>query len=307
MKNLSVDYSMSLEFSDSVTDHSFLLRCIPTARGCQTVFSRSLEVSPGVPLSTYRDVFGNMVYRGQCYAPHDSFSFRAAAAVQVHAERGTREPCPAFYRYGTPLTRCSDEMREFLDSSFAGTPLAEKIGRGKFDRGEIREFAERLTEAVHSRIEYKSGSTDVRTTAEAAFTLRKGVCQDYAHLFVSLCRSAGVASRYVCGMSRGEGATHAWAEFFVPDSPAVPRDGQAAQGTWFGTDPTRNKFTDDEYVILAVGRDFSDCQVDRGVFCGSVRQTQRVLVRTSETDPPAPVGEYSGHSVIFGADMAGQQ
>ncbi|MBQ3671009.1 MAG: transglutaminase family protein, partial [Treponema sp.] len=136
---------------------------------------------------------------------------------------------------------------------------------------------------------------------------RKGVCQDYAHLFIALCREAGIVARYVCGMSKGEGATHAWAEFFVPDGEFRAANGQNASGTWYGIDPTRNKFTDDDYVILAVGRDFSDCQVDRGVFCGSVEQRQTVFVKTAELAPPIDTGLFSGHSVSGGADLAGQQ
>lgn len=303
MRTLAVDYSMELRFTGAVTDHSFLLRCAPPERGSQTVVSRSLDVRPNVPLFVHRDAFGNIAHRGQCHAPHESFSFRMNAVVQVRQDGGTREPCPPFYRHGTPLTACSREMREFLRSAYEGTDFAD--GR-RPRRAEIGEFAKILCSAVHGRISYTSGATTVRTTAAESFSLGKGVCQDYAHVLVSLCREAGIAARYVCGMSVGEGATHAWAEYFVPDDDET-RGGRAAQGRWHGIDPTRDKRVDDSYVMLAVGRDFSDCQVDRGVFCGSVGQSQSVLVRTAELPPPEPVGEYTGHSVQGGADLAGQQ
>ena len=306
MKTLAIDYKMELGFTGAVTDHCFVLRCIPTARGCQTVTSRSLEVTPAVPLFTYRDTFGNFVYRGQCYAPHTAFAFHVNATVLVHSAEGSRESCPPFYKYNTPLTACTDEMRAFLAAVADGTPFSRAVSGRSFERAEVRDFVRLLCAAVHARIAYTSGSTTVRTTAAEAFAAQKGVCQDYAHLFVSLAREAGIAARYVCGMSTGEGATHAWAEFFVPDSDRMPQDGQAAQGTWFGVDPTRDKFTDDSYVILAVGRDFTDCQVDRGVFCGSVGQTQTVLVKTTEQDAPDNTGEFSGHRVSSTADMAGQ-
>ena len=307
MKSLAVDYSMSLSFSSGVTDHYFLLRCVPISRGCQTVLSRSLDIQPAVSLLTGRDVFGNVVYRGHCFSSHDSFSFRANATVHVHSEGGTREACQPFYKYPTHLASCSEEMEEFLFDSLSGTdflPLAEK--RSVPSKCVI-EFARTLLPLVNARILYTSGSTTVRTTAAEAFAARKGVCQDYAHVFIALCRRAGIAARYVCGMSKGEGATHAWTEVFVPDAPLLRSDGQPQSGTWRGIDPTRNKFTDDDYVILAVGRDFSDCQVDRGVFCGSVEQRQSVFVKTDELEPPIDAGLFTGHSVSGGADLAGQQ
>ncbi len=307
MKTLAVDYKMNLCFTEAVTDHYFVLRCIPTARGCQTVTSRSLEVTPQVPLFTYRDTFGNFVYRGQCYAPHTEFAFRVNAQVLVHNAEGSREPCQPFYKYNTPLTFCNDSMKNFLLASVKGTAFEGGVENRKFDRTEMRDFASFLCSLVNKRIVYTSGSTTVKTTAAEAFSMQKGVCQDYAHLFVSLAREAGLAARYVCGMSIGEGATHAWAEFFVPDEDYMTYDGQTIQGTWFGLDPTRNKFVDDTYVILSVGRDFTDCQVDRGVFCGSVGQKQTVLVKTSEIDMPQNFGEFSGHSVSSMADLAGQQ
>ena len=307
MKTLAVDYKMELAFTGSVTDHSFILRCIPTARGCQTVMSRSLRIVPDVPLFTYRDTFGNFVYRGHCYAPHESFAFYVEAKVIVHSDAGTREPCPPFYKYPTPLTACNDEMRSFLHEAVRETSFADEVLARKFEKKHIRDFAEFLCALVYSRIEYTSGSTTVKTTAAEAFSAGKGVCQDYAHLFVSLAREAGIAARYVCGMSLGEGATHAWAEFFVPDDDNAGGDGCSLQGTWYGCDPTRNKVVNDDYVILAAGRDFTDCQVDRGVFCGSVSQTQTVFVKTQELPMNSSIGDFTGHHLVGAVDMAGQQ
>ena len=307
IKTLSVDYTMELAFSDMVTDHYFILRCIPTARGCQTVTSRALEVIPSVPLYTYRDTFGNFVYRGQCCAPHDRFAFHVNALVQVHSAEGTREPCPPFYKYPTPLTRCTDDMDAFLRIAVCDTEFAPFVQKRHFERAQIKAFARLLCSVVHQRIVYTSGATTVKTTAQEAFATQKGVCQDYAHLFIALCRQAGVAARYVCGMSKGEGATHAWAEYFIPDDDESGGDGCAVQGTWFGIDPTRDKAVDDDYVILAVGRDFTDSQIDRGVFCGAVTQTQSVLVKTTDFFITDNMGEFSGHSVADGVDVAGQQ
>lgn len=307
MKLLDVDYKMNLDLSDTVTDHYFALRCVPLSRDCQTVVSRSLIIEPSVPLYISRDVFGNTVYHGHCFAGHNVFSFHTNAIVQVHSEEGTREVCPPFYKYPTALTACTNAMKTFLYDTFYKTELNYAVQQKHISSESIPAVAQTLLAAVHKRIVYTSGATTVRTTAQEAFEGQKGVCQDYAHLFIALCRRAGICARYVCGMSKGEGATHAWAEFFVPDNAYIPADGSSATGKWYGIDPTRNKYVDDDYVILAVGRDFCDCQVDRGVFCGAVSQKQTVFVRTTELAPPQNTGTFSGHSVSGGADLAGQQ
>ncbi|MCD8082421.1 MAG: transglutaminase family protein, partial [Clostridiales bacterium] len=119
------------------------------------------------------------------------------------------------------------------------------------------------------RFSYVPGVTTTRTTASEAFAGGQGVCQDYAHVFLSLCRSAGIPARYVAGMIPGEGATHAWAEVWTQDG-------------WVGMDPTNNRFTDDSYIRLTHGRDFADGAVDKGCFVRFAFQTQQVYVNVEE-------------------------
>ena len=74
----------------------------------------------------------------------------------------------------------------------------------------------------------------------------------------------------------------------MPDEQFIKKDGIPLSGKWSGADPTRNKFTDDTYAILAAGRDFSDCRVDTGIFRGTADQTMTVFVKTTEL--PLPEG-----------------
>ena len=116
---------------------------------------------------------------------------------------------------------------------------------------------------------YVPGKTDIHTTAAQAWAGRQGVCQDYAHIFVTLCRLAGYPARYVAGMMVGEGATHAWAEVYI-------------DGVWMGFDPTHNRLTDDTYIKLSHGRDFGDCTIDRGCFKGFASQRQNIYVKVED-------------------------
>ena len=116
---------------------------------------------------------------------------------------------------------------------------------------------------LHRDIAYEQGVTTVATTAEEAMRLRKGVCQDYAHILLSLCRMEKIPCRYVVGMMLGEGLSHAWVE--VCDA-----------GTWVALDPTNDLIVDDGYIKISCGRDYKDCMLNQGVFTGSSgRATQK--------------------------------
>ena len=124
-------------------------------------------------------------------------------------------------------------------------------------------------ELLFNHFTYKTGSTTNQTTAEMALAQGCGVCQDYAHILIALCRQQGIPARYIAGFMIGEGATHAWVEVYV-------------NGKWLGIDPTHNRIVDDLYIKLAEGRDFADCIIDRGLFNGVAQQSQYVEVKVVE-------------------------
>ena len=116
---------------------------------------------------------------------------------------------------------------------------------------------------------YEPGVTGVFTTAEEAFALAQGVCQDYAHILLALCRASRVPCRYVVGMMIGEGASHAWVEVFE-------------DGFWLSLDPTHKRRTDDTYIAISRGRDAQDCSINQGVFTGGGKQSQEISVSVEE-------------------------
>lgn len=284
MKILEIDYTTKLAFTSPVSDHYFLLRCVPVSKNGQTVVSRNLEITPPVQLVTSKDIFGNISYQGWIDYPHEEFSFHSTATVIVDRKNGCRELCHPFYKYNTELTSASSEMKDFLYSIFDRTLLADCVRNKKIKNCDINIFAEELGNAVYKKIEYTPGVTNVRTTASQAFEMKKGVCQDYAHIFCALCREAGIPARYVAGTSMGEGSTHAWVEYFIPDEDFVSFNGKSMEGKWCGIDCTRNKMADDTYVIFASGRDYLDCKVDGGIFRGMASQNMSVFVTTREQE-----------------------
>jgi transglutaminase-like putative cysteine protease len=125
--------------------------------------------------------------------------------------------------------------------------------------GDPVEVAERICIAVHAALTYQHGVTSVKTTAAAALAAGRGVCQDAAHIMVTLCRLAQLPARYVSGHLLGEGGMHSWVEVIVPyhgAAMAVPFD------------PCHGRRTDSRYVTVAVGRDYADVAPTSGSYLG---------------------------------------
>ena len=123
--------------------------------------------------------------------------------------------------------------------------------------------------ALYERFQYVPGSTSIRTTAEQALDLGMGVCQDYSHILLSLCRLERIPCRYVVGMLMGEGLSHAWVEI-------------CQDGRWIALDPTNNLVVDDQHIKISAGRDYRDCIINQGLFVGQTTQHQEILVRVQE-------------------------
>ena len=257
-RELSFYFDTVLNFSGSVREHNFLLRCIPDDSPEQKILSYTLTVYPDGAASLGRDSFGNVVRAGRVVEAHDSFRYTLQGmAYRDDSQRLPEEAAP-FYRYASPLTQATPELEEFHASAGTGVEGLNVLEKAKI-----------LCAKVHDHFTYTPGETNVMTTAGEAFAAGKGVCQDYAHVLIALCRMAGMPARYVSGLFVGEGASHAWTEIWM-------------DGLWYGIDPTHNRLTDETYLKLCVGRDYGDCPLERGVFSGWAKQSQKVFTKVSD-------------------------
>lgn len=268
MRILTYVFETSLSFSCPVTDHSFVLRCLPKSTNTQTVMDAQIFTSPRVPLTEQEDGFGNRIIVGYLPQKHSSFNFYTTGQVMVACDLAGETPCHPMFVQPTRLTAATAEMAAFAREVTAA--VADGVG------ADVLAQARALCEAVHGRFSYVPGATSTSTTAAEAFGCETGVCQDYAHVMVSLCRSLGIPARYVTGLMVGHGATHAWVEV---------HDGRR----WCGFDPTNNNRIDDRYMLFATGRDFEDCPIECGIFRGAAVQTQEVSASlgdaTSQNQP----------------------
>jgi transglutaminase-like putative cysteine protease len=139
--------------------------------------------------------------------------------------------------------------------------------------------AKYFNEYIYKTFEYRKGITTVETTLDEIWGLKSGVCQDFAHMLLVMLRQLNIPARYVSGYicpkkngMRGEGATHAWVEAFIPFY------------GWLGLDPTNNCLVNETHVRLAVGKNFSDCSPVKGTYRGNAEHTLDVTVSVAYED-----------------------
>ena len=263
MKELSFSYMLKIRFSSPVTNHKFTVRCVPQDNERQKIRQIEITVIPEDSLSSSIDSFGNYCIFGYCSRPHELFevSVKGLASTGLSSfEYAGKEYQAGRFRYQTPCTRPGPAITSFYHRfSFArGTSNLEK--------------SMRFMEALFSEFVYEQGVTAFSTTAEEAMEIGRGVCQDYAHILISLCRMENIPARYVAGMLMGEGASHAWVEIYDNEH-------------WIALDPTNMLVVDDGHIKIASGRDCNDCVLNQGIMVGQARQIQEVEVLVKEVEP----------------------
>lgn len=225
----------------------------PAAHGDQRRVEHRVKVDGAiVRTATTRDGFGNHVVHVR--ALHVDQAIEFDTWVEVERCQDAAPPVLAIpalrdrrYTHPSWLTRPSPAVMDVASHlrSRSHGPL---------------ELAENITSWVNGAFTYSHDATDVRTTAAEALASGAGVCQDYAHVMLSISRACGLAARYVSGHLVGEGGTHAWVEVLVEDQ------SRAGRAMAVAFDPTHDRRVQSGYVTVAVGRDYSDVAPTSGTF-----------------------------------------
>ncbi|MBV9579321.1 MAG: transglutaminase family protein [Chloroflexi bacterium] len=227
-----------------------LIMVPPDRHGTQVLTGFDLEVRGAtgrLDVDWRTDAFGNRVCQVAAERVDHAVDFEVWFCVQQAAEDTSSEII-------------GHERRQAYLRFTALTRADERIRRAARDIAEAADTPPRRLDLAHEwvarAIRYQPGVTGTQTPAALALHLGLGVCQDYAHLLLSLLRTLKIAARYVSGHLPGEGAPHAWVEALLPD------------GRVMGCDPTHQRDVDGRYIVVATGRDFADVTSTSGVFTG---------------------------------------
>ncbi len=279
---IAVRHVTRLEFDDEVSETVMDTHLGPRNDADQRVARFSVRLEPAGHVRRYEDGFGNIAHLLTNMRPHSFLQVSAESEVHTYmADPFQVPPHPPRLLDAIQLADCLDPSplvpRLPLVDDMAA-PFRPNDDDGAFDA------VLRLTELIHREFKYQAGVTDVTTSIEQIVAGRQGVCQDFTHLLLGLCRSVAIPARYASGYivernrsepnapSRGVGASHAWVEAFTP------RHG------WRGFDPTNNLVANEYYVKIAIGRDYSDVPPTRGTYHGGPTESMSVAVTTRALD-----------------------
>lgn len=284
-----IRHATVIHYSAPVSEAVMEVRLQPRTEGPQRRLSFELELNPTARVFSYRDAMGNGVHHFNIPAAHDYQRLDVEATVEIGRVPAVPDMLPGrAWEDLDAQVESHEALRMRMPSHFAHTTPALEAFAGEIGakrRDDPLSLLHDITAKIAERLEYAPRTTRVDSPIDEALSKRSGVCQDFAHIFIALCRRIGIPARYVSGYlyhradyhDRSDpDATHAWAEAWLPDL------------GWVGFDPTNNLVAGERHIRVAVGRDYADVTPTRGVYKGDADSRVSVAVRVAAfDDPPA--------------------
>jgi transglutaminase-like putative cysteine protease len=280
---LSIHHKTELSYAEPVTESVMELRMMPRSDSRQTLRSFDLAVGPDAPVFQHLDWQGNRAHHFSIVDAHEQVVILATSTVETHFDKlrldeiGDVLPLPGLgHRYEDLLLPHGPVQKDVRLSRFA-----EELGL--FNERRAGMVLALVTARLRELITYTKGVTSSSTTVSDVLDVGQGVCQDYAHVALSLLRLLGIPSRYVSGYlfrPTAELETHAWVEAFIPSV------------GWIGIDPTHGELAGQSHVAVAIGRSYADGPPNRGVYRGDAEEKIHVSVSiqalSDEATSPPP-------------------
>ncbi len=285
MVRYRIIHKTTYQYSEPVSLCHNEAQLCPRNTDFQTARDTRLVISPQpAVLSERQDYFGNRLYYFAVQSPHNVLEVISESRVELTPRSGAAGKSPVF-----PASPAWEEVRDrarkhwdlyqFLEDSahVVKSKDAQAFASASFTPGRpILEAAWDLNVRIHSEFKYEPGSTNISTTIQEALRIRKGVCQDFAHVAIGGMRSLGLPARYVSGYIesapkggrrlQGADASHAWFSVFVPDL------------GWFDFDPTNRSMPEDQHITVSFGRDYGDIAPLKGIVYGGGKSVCKVAV-----------------------------
>jgi transglutaminase-like putative cysteine protease len=290
---LEISHITQYRYDETVRESVMEVWMQPQKGGRQRLVSFELDLDPPAQLFSYADAFGNAVYHFDVPQPHDRLTIQARSAVETQAAAPLRDALDMgeWDRLRSDFVR--GENFDFLRPHGFAVETKALAAFGREHRFEAMRTLDPLTAVrelsgvIYRAFDYEAGVTNAESPIDVALKAGRGVCQDFAHVMIAVCRGWGIPARYVSGYlftDRKAGdrsdpdATHAWVEVFLPSL------------RWVGFDPTNNIEAGERHIACALGRDYSDVPPSRGVYKGEAESELAVGVsvrraRAAVTEP----------------------
>jgi transglutaminase-like putative cysteine protease len=290
----SIRHITRFRYSSPVRESVMEIRMQPRSEGPQMLRSFQISTNPRSQLYAYTDHFGNAVYHFNVLKEHEELRIEAQAVIEI----ARTQPLPdaldtlewaRFNPYNlthdhfdllepSRFTQPTPALAAFMETKALVKPQDDPLTALKV-----------LNSAINQAFEYESGITQADSPIDHALREGRGVCQDFAHIMITIARSWGIPTRYVSGYlyhrpktqdRSGPDATHAWIECYLPSL------------GWVGFDPTNNVVADERHIRAAVGRDYGDVPPTRGTFKGGAESELAIAVAVEPTQAPVRHEEF---------------
>jgi transglutaminase-like putative cysteine protease len=274
-------------YSNTVIDAANLIRLHPLNDDYQKVISHTISVTNNAYIQQFTDFYNNSFGTFMITEPHEELSIESVVEVNTYNKMLPEDTMPIDEQWAA--LKNVKKHTDYIDFTFPSKAFAscteilslmDTIDKKTHSPYQV---VLQLCEYIYKNFNYIQGVTTVNSTPEEAWHLKAGVCQDFTNVLLQLIRMTGIPARYVSGyicpsdiLTRGEGATHAWVEAYLP------------YYGWLGVDPTNNTIANGNHVRLAVGRHYADCAPVKGVYKGNVEATMLVKVEIGTTKNNQP-------------------
>lgn len=291
-RRFAVKHTTGYRYDRPITHSKHCVHLRPIDDIYQSVENYSLQINPAVSTIDFEDVFGNWTSRFEIRKPYTQLFVTAESTISLSSvdpfaftHPPIRPSFPVVWMpweqtmlapYLAPVELPETQLRELYDYAMSF------VERNKRD---LMETLFDINLKMFREYRYLPGSTGLETTPYDVFTNKKGVCQDFANLFICMARLLGIPARYVCGYvftgnknaaSAPSDASHAWLQLYIPEV------------GWRGFDPTNGVLASANHIRLAYGRHYRDVAPTAGTLYSSAQETMSIDVHIVELPTSGP-------------------
>jgi len=281
MPVFKIHHITKYEYEKPVTESVNEIRIFPYQGNGQEILQHDLVITDHPEIQLFNDYWGNKVGLFSIIQSHKQLIIESKLIVR------TTSPADLQINFVSGFDQMKQEIGINMllleltrpDSIEKQQNIQEICDQVYNPSVAVAEVVGKSSEYIFKNFKYTKGITTIESTVDEILEHQEGVCQDFAHVLLQILRTLNIPCRYVSGYicpnkngMRGEGATHAWVEAWIP------------QNGWAGIDPTNNVWVTNTHVKLAVGRNFTDCSPVKGSFKGPARQDLFVLVNVGYED-----------------------
>lgn len=282
----SIHHVTTFRYSDPISESIMEAWLQPRTEGNQRCLRFQMLISPKAYLSVMHDYMGNIVHTFDVPGAHDRLAITTEAIVEVVPTPDLPDALPPEAWAGYADISAVDfdlydmlQPGKYTHSTPALAQLAQELNLTR--RDDPLTLLREMTTAIYTTFDYDQDITNVYSPMDVALQTRRGVCQDFVHIMLTLLREMGIPCRYISGylFHRENGydrsavdASHAWVEAWLPGY------------GWVGFDPTNNCLCADRHIRVAIGRDYADVPPTKGVFRGKAESTLKVAVQVKRIE-----------------------